>query len=103
VLRVDQGHNGHANTGGGYIVIGVSEAETEFRLEGLAPDQAGTFESSQICRFVQNYADPPVNVRVMKVTVQGLVLVVLEIPDSLILHTYVRRLFQMCSGKENCV
>jgi predicted HTH transcriptional regulator len=69
-----------ANTEGGYVVIGVSEAESGFRLDGLAPDQAGTFESSQICRFVQNYADPPVNVRVIKVTLQGLMFVVLEIP-----------------------
>jgi schlafen family protein len=69
-----------ANTDGGYIVIGVSEEETGFRLDGLAPEQAGTFESSQICRFVQNYADPPVNVRVMKIIHQGLLFVVLEIP-----------------------
>lgn len=69
-----------ANTDGGYIVIGVSEVESGFRLDGLAPDQAGTFESSQLCRFVQNYADPPVNVRVMKVTLQGLQFVVLEVP-----------------------
>jgi hypothetical protein len=69
-----------ANTDGGYIVIGVSEVESGFRLDGLAPDQAGTFESSEVCRFVQKYADPPVNVRVMKVTHQGLLFVVLEIP-----------------------
>jgi hypothetical protein len=69
-----------ANTDGGYIVIGVSELGTGFRLDGLTSDQAKTFETSEICRFVQNYADPPVNVRVQKVTHDGKIFVVLEIP-----------------------
>jgi hypothetical protein len=69
-----------ANTEGGYIVIGVSEIDSGFQLDGVSPEQAGTFESSQICRFVQNYSDPPINVRVQKVKHVDLLFVILEVP-----------------------
>jgi predicted HTH transcriptional regulator len=69
-----------ANTEGGYIVIGVSEADQGFELTGVTPEQAATFESSALCRFVQNYSDPPINVRVQKVEHQQKNFVVLEIP-----------------------
>ena len=69
-----------ANTHGGYIVIGIAELDHGFRLDGVSIEQAGTFESSEICRFVQKYADPPINVRVQKVTSAGLRFVILEVP-----------------------
>jgi Putative DNA-binding domain len=69
-----------ANTEGGYIVIGVSEADQGFELTGVTPEQAATFESSALCRFVQNYSDPPINVRVQKVVHQQKNFVILEIP-----------------------
>lgn len=69
-----------ANTQGGYIVIGIGEVGRGFRLDGVSIEQAGTFESSEICRFVQKYADPPINVRVQKVTSAGLIFVILEVP-----------------------
>jgi hypothetical protein len=69
-----------ANTEGGYIVIGVSEMGSGFRLDGVSAERAKTFDSSQVCRFVQNYADPPINVRVQKVEHDGLLFVILEIP-----------------------
>jgi Putative DNA-binding domain len=69
-----------ANTQGGYIVIGIAELDHGFRLDGVSIEQAGTFESSEICRFVQKYADPPINVRVQKVTSAGLRFVILEVP-----------------------
>jgi hypothetical protein len=69
-----------ANTEGGYIVIGVLEADKGFELAGVTTDQAGSFESSEICRFVQTYSDPPINVRVQKVSHKGKTFVVLEIP-----------------------
>jgi hypothetical protein len=71
---------GMANTEGGYIVIGVSELEHGFGLVGLNAEQAKSFESSAICRFIQNYVDPPINVRVQKVSHKGRVFVVLEVP-----------------------
>ena len=69
-----------ANTEGGYIVIGVAEKDEGFELVGVKPDQAGTFESTALCQFIQNYSDPPINVRVQKVSHNGKKLVILEIP-----------------------
>ena len=69
-----------ANTEGGHIVIGVSESSEGFRLDGMTLEQVKTFESSEICRFVQKYADPPINVRVQKVTHQDLLFILLEVP-----------------------
>ena len=69
-----------ANTEGGYIVIGVSEADQGFELTGVTPEQAVTFESTALCQFVQNYSDPPINVRVQKVVHQQKNFVILEIP-----------------------
>lgn len=71
---------GMANTEGGYIVIGVSELEHGFSLVGVTMAQAKSFESSAICRFIQNYVDPPINVRVQKVSHKQRVFVVLEVP-----------------------
>lgn len=71
---------GMANTEGGYIVIGVSELNLGFSLVGVTPEQAKSYESSAICRFVQNYVDPPINVRVQKVSHRGCIFVVLEVP-----------------------
>ena len=45
---------GMANTEGGYLVVGVSESDHGFVLEGLNLEQVKSFEPSIICRFVQN-------------------------------------------------
>lgn len=69
-----------ANTEGGYIVIGVAEKDEGFEVAGVASDQAGTFESAALCQFIQNYSEPPIDVRVQKVLHKGKILVILEIP-----------------------
>jgi hypothetical protein len=69
-----------ANTEGGHIVIGVADADHGFQLIGVTPDQAGTYDSSAICQFVQNYTDPPINLRAKKVSHKGNIFVVLEVP-----------------------
>ncbi len=69
-----------ANTEGGYIVIGVAERSEGFELVGVSSDQAGSYESTALCQFIQKYSDPPINVRVQKVSHRGRNLVVLEIP-----------------------
>lgn len=71
---------GMANTEGGYIVIGVSELDVGFSLVGVNLEQAKSYESSEICRFIQNYADPPINVRVQKVSYKSCMFVLLEVP-----------------------
>ncbi|MBE9569024.1 MAG: ATP-binding protein, partial [Proteobacteria bacterium] len=50
-----------ANTLGGYIVIGVKENDKGFECQGLSVEQAKSFETSRLNRFLQNYADPPIN------------------------------------------
>ena len=48
-----------ANTLGGFIVIGVSEQPTGYSLEGISADQAKSFDTSRLNRFLQAYTDPP--------------------------------------------
>lgn len=70
-----------ANSGGGYIVVGVAEAEPgHFTPQGLSPEQVASFESSRINRFVNNYASPPVNTIVRRVEYMGQTYVVIAIP-----------------------
>lgn len=69
-----------ANTEGGYVVIGVTEKDEGFELVGVTPEQAGTYESTALCQFIQKYSDPPINVRVQKVSHKRKNLVILEIP-----------------------
>lgn len=69
-----------ANTKGGWIAIGVSETPTGFSWDGLTNDQCKSFETSRVNRFLQNYADPPVNTHVIKHTSQGRTFVIIEIP-----------------------
>lgn len=69
-----------ANTKGGWIVVGVTEGATGFAWTGLTDDQCKPFETSRLNRFLQNYADPPINTHVIKHTSQGNNFVVIEIP-----------------------
>lgn len=71
---------GMANTGGGYIVIGVSETATGFTLDGLSETQAATFETTRLNRFVQNYADPPINASLTKTVHNGRTFVIIGVP-----------------------
>lgn len=50
-----------ANTGGGWIVIGVRESPTGFLPEGLSAEQAESFETTRVNRFINNYAEPPID------------------------------------------
>ncbi|MBL7204911.1 MAG: putative DNA binding domain-containing protein [Desulfobacteraceae bacterium] len=69
-----------ANTIGGYIVIGVSEKGNGFEWEGLTTKQAKSFETSRINRFLQNYADPPINTFLKKVDDNGKTFAIIEVP-----------------------
>jgi hypothetical protein len=71
---------GMANTLGGFIVIGVSEAPTGFSWDGLNPEQSKTFDTTRLNRFVQNYADPPINARLRKIEHDGRCYVIVEVP-----------------------
>lgn len=69
-----------ANAKGGWIAVGVSEIPTGFSWDGLTDEQCKSFETSRLNRFLQNYADPPINAHVIKHTSQGNNFVIVEIP-----------------------
>lgn len=70
-----------ANTKGGFIVIGVKETDNGFSPEGLTSEQVASFQSEEINRFVQRYAEPPINTNLSKVEHDGKVFVILSIPQ----------------------
>ena len=69
-----------ANTSGGWLVIGVNEGTNGFDHAGLTEEQAKSFDTSRVNRFVQNYADPPINARIHKVVIDSKSFVVVEVP-----------------------
>ncbi len=69
-----------ANSGGGFIVIGVSETPTGIDHQGLSEPQLASFDTSRVNRFLQNYTDPPINCTIAKKDVDGRHYVVVEVP-----------------------
>jgi hypothetical protein len=70
-----------ANTTGGMIAIGVSEASTGFVWDGMSEEQAASYDTSRINRFLQEYADPPINALLRKVAHEGKIFVIIEVPQ----------------------
>jgi hypothetical protein len=70
-----------ANTSGGFIVIGVSEFPGGFVWDGLTEEQAATYDTTRINRFLQEYADPPINALLRKVIHEEKTFVVVEVPN----------------------
>ncbi len=70
-----------ANTKGGFIVIGVEENTTGFNQTGLTLEQFASFETSRINRFVQRYADPPINTTLTKIEHNGKSFVIIGVPQ----------------------
>ena len=71
---------GMANTLGGYIVIGVSESASGFVWNGVTGKQALSFDTSRVNRFLQNYADPPINTTLRKRDHDGKTFVIIGVP-----------------------
>ena len=69
-----------ANTGGGFLVIGVAEEGEELEWLGLTKDQISSFDTSRVNRFLQNYADPPINCIVAKLEDDNMKFVVIQVP-----------------------
>lgn len=69
-----------ANTNGGFIVIGVSETATGYAWTGLDDGQAATYDTTRLNRFMQEYAEPPINALLRKVVIDGKTFVVIEVP-----------------------
>jgi hypothetical protein len=68
------------NIGGGYLVIGVAEKDEGFEWVGLTGAELATFDTTRVNQFLQNYADPPINCKVVKVSVDEKTYVVVEVP-----------------------
>jgi hypothetical protein len=71
---------GMANAVGGFIVIGVSEGPKGFVWNGLTDEQLASFETSRLNRFLQNYADPPINSVLRKKEIDGKTFVLIGVP-----------------------
>ena len=69
-----------ANTLGGYLVIGVSEVDGRLSFDGLTAAELRTWDTTRVNRFLQNYADPPINVTLQKPQCDGKEYVVLTVP-----------------------
>lgn len=69
-----------ANTLGGFIAIGVSETPTGLSFDGLTVEQADSFDTSRVNRFLQKYADPPINALLRKFQHEGKTFVLIEVP-----------------------
>lgn len=65
---------------GGSIIIGIREGEDDtFVLEGTSQEQANTWSSDTILSFVNEYADPYVNLDIEQVNFQGHLFIVLRV------------------------
>ena len=69
------------NTQGGYVVIGVSEDEngnpTDF--VGMTEEEAASFDPSTVGQTINNFADPPVSLDIVRPVVDGKRYVVLVV------------------------
>lgn len=72
---------GMANTRGGFIAVGVAEVGDGFALQGLTQEQAESWDTTRLNRFVQNYADPPINSLLRKVRHDDRTFVIIEVPQ----------------------
>jgi hypothetical protein len=70
-----------ANTKGGFIVIGVEDTKSGFNPKGLTSEQIASFQSEEINRFVQRYAEPPINTTLSKIDYNGKSFVIVSIPQ----------------------
>jgi len=80
-----------ANTEGGYIVIGVSDAEAGFEPAGLSGDTLGKLDTTRINEFVNNYADPPINAVLFKVAFKGKHYAIVYVPPFAVIPHVLKR------------
>ncbi len=71
-----------ANSGGGQLVIGVDEPESgRFEQTGVPEADAVTWDSTDFNRYVNQYADPPVNSEVFRFEHDGRLFMIIRVPD----------------------
>lgn len=72
---------GLANHGGGFLVIGVAETQGG-RLDpvGLEDEQLRSFETTEVNRFVNRYADPPISTTLRRLEHDRKEFVIIAVP-----------------------
>jgi CheY-like chemotaxis protein len=72
-----------ANWGGGNIVVGVAEPSPgEFDAVGISNEHLAQYEVTRLNRAIIDYLDPPVPVVVRRISSEGKVFAVLQIPPA---------------------
>lgn len=66
---------------GGTIVVGVEEAGERFAPVGLTSDQLDSFTQDEVARHLNNFADPYVEVTVLRREVEGLHVVIIHVRE----------------------
>lgn len=67
---------------GGTVVIGIDEGMSgKDRLVGMDEKVSATFRTDDMIEFVNRYADPPVQIKVRKISERGRHFVVLVVPE----------------------
>jgi hypothetical protein len=69
-----------ANSGGGFIVVGVSEDSAGFKHQGLSEEELSSFETTEFNQFIQIYAEPPINCKFHKTNLSDRSYLVIQIP-----------------------
>ena len=61
------------NTLGGYVVVGVSEDENGNPTDyiGMTEEEASSFDPSTVGQTINNFADPPVSLDIVRPVVDG--------------------------------
>ncbi len=70
-----------ANTGGGFIVVGVEEIEEGFSPVGLTSEQVESWETTRLNQFVAGYAEPPINATLGKEQIDDSTYVFIGVPE----------------------
>jgi hypothetical protein len=70
-----------ANTKGGYVVVGVGEdlAGKPSLFTGVSPEQAKSFDPTDVGSFVNRYCDPPIDFDIVRPEIDGKTYVIIVI------------------------
>jgi predicted HTH transcriptional regulator len=65
---------------GGFIIVGVAQVGKAFKRDGVTPDHEASYQVEAIFEFVNRYASPPIDLRVLPVEFEGKRFVAIVIP-----------------------
>lgn len=67
--------------GGGFVVVGVNQQDQRFEPVGIDPADLATYRSDEIKARINSFADPFVESRVERVTLDGKAFVVIQVDE----------------------